>query len=91
MKSLLKMHYLRLRFVCSWSCGFLHGGGKEGRKVERRRKEKKGKERAVVITLVGRVGGAVIFHVAGSWEEHPVCPLYLAALRGSEQCLVWYA
>ena len=66
-------------------------GGKEGRKVERRRKEKKGKERAVVITLVGRVGEAVIFHVAGSWEEHPVCPLYLAALRGSEQCLVWYA
>ena len=44
-------------------------GGKEGSKVERRRKEKKGKERAVVITLVDRVGEEVIFHVAGSWEE----------------------
>ena len=45
------------------------GKGKEGSKVERRRKEKKGKERAVVITLVDRVGEEVIFHVAGSWEE----------------------
>ena len=50
-------------------------GGKEGRKVERRRKEKKGKKRAAVITLVEQVGEEVIFHVAGSWEEHSVCPL----------------
>ena len=58
-------------------------GGKEGRKVERRRKEKKGKKRAAVITLVEQVGEeekskwekSHIFHVAGSWEEHRVCPL----------------
>lgn len=50
-------------------------GGKEGRKAERGRKEKKGKERATVITLVDGVGEEVLFHVAGSWGEHPVCPL----------------
>ena len=50
-------------------------GRKEGRKAERGRTERKGKERAAVIMLADGMGEEALFHVAGSWEEHPVCPL----------------